>query len=198
MTDTYVGLSGFARDVLTVVYRTDNPLEASAIRRAVAGLRDEPERDHTYAVLNELADADLVSQTTDDEDGRVTRYHCTDSGRNATEARFELLADVVCEHIDRSGRLTDGDHPTKTQLAVLIDTGDVEASIEGSAAISIRSDHGDIRLEAATDEERTLEAVLAGEPESMQAIAADIQAVVTTIEGDDCQSSPYGHPGGRR
>jgi len=203
MTDTYSGLSGFARDVLTVVYRTENPLEASTIRRAVAALRDEPERDHTYAVLNELADADLVSQTADDEDGRVTRYHCTDNGRNAIEARFELVADVVCEHVDRSGRptgdrLPDGGHPTKAQLAVLIDTGDVEASIEGSAAISVRSAHGDIRLEAATDGERTVEAVLAGEPKSLQAIAADIQAVATTIEGDDCQSSSYGHPGGRQ
>ena len=71
-------------------------------------------------------------------------------------------------------------------LSVFVDTGHTTVDIDRKATVQVRPDHGDVRVEAA-ETDHTVEAVLAGSPVAMAALADELYAAAATAahENDD-------------
>lgn len=186
----YHELSAYQRDVLEAVAVSEQPVAGGTIKLRVSDIRQDPPTAYVYTVLSTLVEDGWLTRSDDADDNRVDRYRLTEQAQTALERRFELLAEEVCESLDRSppdkpsrlrsdGGQTVDDSLTAT-LAVLVDDETVTLSTDSTAELRLRDDHGQIRLEATDQTDRTVEAVLEGSPDTMTALADRIYEVAAT------------------
>jgi hypothetical protein len=86
---------------------------------------------------------------------------------------------------------TDGGTPTTWRrrpdatptlsVSLLVDTATTTVDTDGEATIQVRPDHGDVRIEAAEDGDRTAEAVLSGSPVAMAALTDELYAAAAAV-----------------
>ena len=78
------------------------------------------------------------------------------------------------------------DVDTPITLSAVFEDGSVEVnSADKQAAVQVRPDHGEVRLEATETGERTFDAVLTGEPEAMATLADALYRAAATAAHDD-------------
>jgi|AntRauTorckE6833_2_1112554.scaffolds.fasta_scaffold04709_8 hypothetical protein len=75
-------------------------------------------------------------------------------------------------------------------LSILFADDYLEANVQDTTAVvQVRPNHGQVRLEAAETDERTVEAVIEGRPEAMAALADELYRTASTVAsrtgGDD-------------
>ena len=184
MTD-YAQLSAFQRDVLTAVATIEAPADSKAVKHRTAEIRDEAPTPYAHQVLNHLTTDGYLTRQTDQSDKRVELYRLTDQNETALAQRFDLLADPVCDSIDRSHPIrSDGGQPTdplQATLSVLVENDTTTVSTESTAEVRCRVDHGQLRLEAAGQTDHTTEAVLAADPQTMTALADRLYAIAARV-----------------
>ena len=181
---TYAQLSGYKRDVLAAVLTTPHPTASGAIKQRTAEIRQQPPSPYVYQLLEELVAEGWLTCRTAPHDERVNHYQLTDTARTALGNRFDLLADGVCASVDQSPPdpplRSDGGQPTDTlqaTLSVLHETDTTTVSTDTPAKVRCRDDHGQLRIEAAGQADRTTEAVLAADPQTMTALADRLYAI---------------------
>jgi len=67
-------------------------------------------------------------------------------------------------------------------LSILFADDYLEANVQDTTAVvQVRPNHGQVRLEAAETDERTVEAVIEGRPEAMAALADELYRTASTV-----------------
>lgn len=195
---TIADLPASHRDVLATIaaLHDDHPPTASAI--AASAPVAEP---HIYHILQELDGQGYIDRHPDSDDGRIKRSTLTPQGiavlreLKAQYAAVELPAEPLPSSGDSDSQLrTDGGTPmgiaTDTDatatlgLSMFVETPTTTVDTDGEATIRVRPDHGDVRIEAAEDGDRTAEAVLAGSPVAMATLADELYAAAATAAND--------------
>lgn len=75
-------------------------------------------------------------------------------------------------------------------LSILVETPTTTVDTDGEAAIRVRPDHGNVRIEAAEDGDRTAETVLSGSPVAMATLADELYAAAATAAHDNDALDP--------
>lgn len=181
-------IAGSHRDVLATIatLQGDHPPTATAIADA-CGV-DDP---HIYQILQELDGRGYIDRQRDPNDERIKRSSLTAQGvavLDALQSQYTALdLDALAKEQSNHPIRTDGGPPTIEStptddgsatlgLSLLVDTPTTTVSTDGEATIRVRHDHGDVRIEAAETTARTAEAVLAGLPVAMAALADELSA----------------------
>ena len=171
--------------------------------------------DHIYHILQVLAERNYIDRHADHTDDRVRRVSLTDRGvaalreLKAQYAAVEVPAEPATSNGNSDSQLrTDGGTPTVTAtsdtdttatlgLSMFVDTPTTTVDTDGEATIRVRPDHGDVRIEAAEDGDRTAEAVLSGSPVAMASLADELYAAAATAAHDTDAIDPLdGDPNG--
>ena len=190
------------RDVLATVAQLhdDRPPRGTDIA-ANCGVDD----DHIYTILQILENREYIDRQADPHDERVRRVCLTEAGitiLQQLQARYaELNLDATDVASARQSLRTDGgtpipkpsipdDGPATLGLSMFVDTPTTTVDTGGEATIRVRPDHGDVRIEAAEDGDRTAEAVLAGSPVAMATLADELYAAAATAAHDTDESDP--------
>ena len=180
---TYCELSAFQRDVLAAVATSDTPAASKAVKHRTAEIRDEPPTPYAYQVLDHLVADGWLTRQTDQSDKRVELYQLTEQATTALERHVALTEDIRAS-INRSNHdqplRSDGGQPTaalQATLSLLVDDDTIAVDLDEPAAVRCRRDHGQLRIEAAAEGERTAEAVLESDPQTMTALADRLYAI---------------------